>query len=78
MLETIKLSLLEALGCASVILVPFLIGALMEARKEIKRAERELEKQRYAHTFFVSQINDMIENGHGGKVLEHLIKSGQL
>ena len=78
MLETIKLSLLEALGCASVILVPFLIGALMEARKEIKRGERELEKQRYAHAFFVAQINDMIENGHGGKVLEHLIKSGQL
>lgn len=78
MLETIKLSLLEALGCASVIVVPFLLGALLEVRKEMKRTKIELEKQKYAHEFFVSQIDDMIENGQGGKVLKHLIKTGQL
>lgn len=34
--------------------------------------------QAYAFEFYLSQIDDMIEHGTAGKVLKHLIETGQL
>ena len=68
----------EVIMFASPFFVFILTYGLISSYKEQKRLERELEKKVYALEFHISQIEDMIENGHGGKVLNHLIKSKQL
>lgn len=84
--------LLDALGVfvsISPMFVPILIAGLYDSYKEKKRLkeekeriqreyERKLEMQEYAFEFYLSQIDDMIENGTAGKVLKHLIETGQL
>lgn len=74
---------------ASVIVVPFLIGALYcksrelrelrrKREEELARIEKQLEMEVYALEFYHAQINDMIENGSNGKLLKYLIRTGQL
>ena len=84
--------LLDALGVfasTSPMFVPILIAGLYDSYKEKKRLkeekeriqreyERKLEMQAYAFEFYLSQIDDMIEHGTAGKVLKHLIETGQL
>lgn len=67
---------------AIMVVSPFFVIVLtygiISSYKEQRRLERELEKKVYALEFHIAQIEDMIKNGHGGKVLKHLIKSKQL
>lgn len=84
--------LLDTLGVfasISPMFVPILIAGLYDSYKEKKRLkeekeriqreyERKLEMQAYAFEFYLSQIDDMIEHGTAGKVLKHLIETGQL
>lgn len=64
--------------CSSFFIVPLLIASIVEMKRELRKKKEELERQRYAHEFFVSQIEDMIQNGNGGRLLEYLIKNRQL
>lgn len=79
----------NVIASASIIVVPFLIGALYCRTRELKelrrkreeelaRIEKQLELEVYALEFYHAQINDMIENGSNGKLLKYLIKTGQL
>lgn len=79
----------NALFNACFILVPILGGALYCKCREVKelrrrreeelsRIERQLELEVYALEFYHAQIDDMIKNGSNGKLLKHLIETGQL
>lgn len=68
----------EAIMVVSPFFVIVLTYGIISSYKEQKRLERELEKKVYALEFHITQIEDMIKNGRGGKVLNHLIKSKQL
>ena len=79
----------NVVASASIIVVPFLLGALYCRTRELKelrrkreeelaRIEKQLELEVYALEFYHAQINDMIENGSNGKLLKYLIKTGQL
>ena len=79
----------NVIASASIIVVPFLLGALYCRTRELKeirrkreeelaRIEKQLELEVYALEFYHAQINDMIENGSNGKLLKYLIKTGQL
>lgn len=81
--------LINATFNACLILVPILGGALYckcrevrELRRrreeELSRIERQLELEVYALEFYHAQIDDMIKNGSNGKLLKHLIETGQL
>lgn len=79
----------NVVASASIIVVPFLLGALYCRTRELKelrrkreeelaRIEKQLELEVYALEFYHAQINDMIEHGSNGKLLKYLIKTGQL
>lgn len=79
----------NVVASASIIVVPFLLGALYCRTRELKelrrkreeelaRTEKQLELEVYALEFYHAQINDMIEHGSNGKLLKYLIKTGQL
>lgn len=79
----------NVVASASIIVVPFLLGALYcrtrelnelrrKREEELARIEKQLELEVYALEFYHAQINDMIENGSNGKLLKYLIKTGQL
>lgn len=55
-----------------------IISSYKEQKRLRKQYERDLELKVYALEFHLSQIEDMIENGQGGKVFKYLIKSKQL
>lgn len=55
-----------------------IISSYKEQKRLRKQYERDLELKVYALEFHLAQIEDMIENGQGGKVLKYLIKSKQL
>lgn len=85
----ITFDLLNAVANASIIAVPILIGIIYCRNREIKelkrkreeelaRIERQLELEVYALEYFHAQIDDMVKNGSNGKLLEYLIKTGQL
>lgn len=85
----LMLDVFNVIANASIIVVPFLIGALYCRTRELKelrrkreeelaRIEKQLELEVYALEFYHAQINDMIENGSNGKLLKYLIKTGQL
>lgn len=85
----ITFDLLNAIANASIIAVPILIGIIYFRNREIKelkrkreeelaRIERQLELEVYALEYFHAQIDDMVKNCSNGKLLEYLIKTGQL
>lgn len=75
---TIIVTLLSAVGSVSIILGPILVGAYIEARKEIRRREEQDRAKAYADELLRQTLQDAVDNGVGGKVLKHLIKTGQL
>ena len=81
--------LINATFNACMILVSILGGALYCKCREVKelrrrreeelsRIERQLELEVYALEFYYAQIDYMIKNGSNGKLLKHLIETGQL
>lgn len=75
---TIIVTLLSAVGSVSIILGPILVGAYIEARKEIRRREEQDRAKAYADELLRQTLQDAVDNGVGGKVLKHLIETGQL
>lgn len=75
---TIIVTLLSAVGSVSIILGPILAGAYIEARKEIRRREEQDRAKAYADELLRQTLQDAVDNGVGGKVLKHLIETGQL
>ena len=75
---TIIVTLLSAVGSVSIILGPILVGAYIEARKEIRRREEQDRAKAYADELLIQTLQDAVDNGVGGKVLKHLIETGQL
>lgn len=75
---TIIVTLLSSVGSVSIILGPILVGAYIEARKEIRRREEQDRAKAYADELLRQTLQDAVDNGVGGKVLKHLIETGQL
>lgn len=75
---TIIVTLLSAVGSVSIIIGPILVGAYIEARKEILRREEQDRAKAYADEMLRQTLQDAVDNGVGGKVLKHLIETGQL
>ena len=75
---TIIVTLLSAVGSVSIIIGPILVGAYIEARKEILRREEQDRAKAYADEMLRQTLQDAVANGVGGKVLKHLIETGQL
>ena len=75
---TIIVTLLSAVGSVSIILGQILVGAYIEARKEIRRREEQDRAKAYADELLRQTLQDAVDNGVGGKVLKHLIETGQL
>ena len=75
---TIIVTLLSAVGSVSIIIGPILVGAYIEARKEILRREEQDRTKAYADEMLRQTLQDAVDNGVGGKVLKHLIETGQL
>ena len=75
---TIIVTLLSAVGSVSIILGPILVGAYIEARKELRRREEQDRAKAYADELLRQTLQDAVDNGVGGKVLKHLIETGQL
>lgn len=75
---TIIITLLSAVGSVSIILGPILVGAYIEARKELRRREEQDRAKAYADEMLRQTLQDAVDNGVGGKVLKHLIETGQL
>lgn len=75
---TIIVTLLSVVGSVSIIIGPILVGAYIEARKEILRREEQDRAKAYADEMLRQTLQDAVDNGVGGKVLKHLIETGQL
>ena len=75
---TIIVTLLSAVGSVSIIIGPILVGAYIEARKKILRREEQDRTKAYADEMLRQTLQDAVDNGVGGKVLKHLIETGQL
>lgn len=77
-MNTIINSLLSAIGAVSIFLVPMLVVGLLDERKRRRDSEEELRREEYARMVLNQTLQDSVENGVGGKVLKHLIETGQL
>lgn len=77
-MNTIINSLLSAIGAVSIFLVPMLVVGLLDERKRRRDSEEELRREEYARMVLNQSIKDAVDNGVGGKVLKHLIDTGQL
>lgn len=77
-MNTIINSLLSAIGAVSIFLVPMLVVGLLDERKRRRDSEEELRREEYARMVLNQTLQDAVENGVGGKVLRHLIETGQL
>ena len=77
-MNTIINSLLSAIGAVSIFLVPMLVVGLLDERKKRCEREEQLEREAYARMVLNQSIKDAVDNGVGGKVLKHLIDTGQL
>lgn len=77
-MSTIINSLLQASGVVSIFLVPILVFGYLDERKKRREREEQLEREAYARMVLNQSIKDAVDNGVGGKVLKHLIDTGQL
>lgn len=77
-MSTIINSLLQASGAVSIFLVPILVFGYLDERKKRREREEQLEREAYARMVLNQSIKDAVDNGVGGKVLKHLIDTGQL
>ena len=77
-MSTIINSLLQASGAVSILLLPILVFGYLDERKKRREREEQLEREAYARTVLNQSIKDAVDNGVGGKVLKHLIDTGQL
>lgn len=77
-MNTIIVSLLQASGAVSFFLVPILVFGYLDERKRRLAREEELRREEYARMVLKESIQDAVNNGVGGKVLKHLIDTGQL
>lgn len=77
-MSTIINSLLQASGAVSIFLVPILVFGYLDERKKRREREEQLEREAYARMVLNQSIKDAVDNGVGGKVLKHLIETGQL
>ena len=77
-MSTIINSLLQASGAVSIFLLPILVFGYLDERKKRREREEQLEREAYARTVLNQSIKDAVDNGVGGKVLKHLIDTGQL
>lgn len=77
-MNTIINSLLSAIGAVSIFLVPILVFGYLDERKKRREREEQLEREAYARMVLNQSIKDAVDNGVGGKVLKHLIDTGQL
>ena len=77
-MSTIINSLLQASGAVSIFLVPILVFGYLDERKKRREREEQLEREAYARMVINQSIKDAVDNGVGGKVLKHLIDTGQL
>lgn len=77
-MSTIINSLLQASGAVSIFLVPILVFGYLDERKKRREREEQLERESYARMVLNQSIKDAVDNGVGGKVLKHLIETGQL
>lgn len=68
-MSTIINSLLQAFGATCIFLVPMLIFGYLD---------EQLKREAYARMVLNQSIKDAVDNGVGGKVLKHLIETGQL
>lgn len=82
MVEELLKSSMDALGNAFIMfLLPMILGAIsceLKNRKEKKKLLKQIDIERQKVQYHIDCVNDMIENGKGGKVLAHLIRTGQL
>lgn len=77
-MNTIINSLLSAVGAVSIFLVPMLVVGYLDERKKRREREEQLKREAYARMVLNQSIKDAVDNGVGGKVLKHLIDTGQL
>lgn len=77
-MSTIINSLLQASGAVSIFLVPILVFGYLDERKKRREREEQLQREAYARMVLNQSIKDAVDNGVGGKVLKHLIETGQL
>ena len=77
-MSTIINSLLQAFGSVCIFLVPILVSGYLDERKKRREREEQLEREAYARMVLNQSIKDAVDNGVGGKVLKHLIDTGQL
>lgn len=77
-MSTIINSLLQASGAVSIFLVPILVFGYLDERKKRREREEQLEREVYARMVLNQSIKDAVDNGVGGRVLKHLIDTGQL
>lgn len=77
-MNTIINSLLSAIGAVSIFLVPMLVFGYFDERKKRRERDEQLKREAYARMILNQSIKDAVDNGVGGKVLKHLIETGQL
>lgn len=77
-MNTIINSLLSAIGAVSIFLVPILVFGYFDERKKRRERDEQLKREAYARMVLNQSIKDAVDNGVGGKVLKHLIETGQL
>lgn len=77
-MSTIINSLLQAFGATCIFLVPILVFGYLDERKKRREREEQLQREAYARMVLNQSIKDAVDNGVGGKVLKHLIDTGQL
>lgn len=77
-MNTIIVSLLQASGAVSIFLVPILVVGYLDERKKRIQQDEQAKRDAYARMVLEQTLKDAVENGVGGKVLKHLIDTGQL